>query len=89
MPDNTDNPALDEALANLTPERIVRNQQAYADIVAKYYGDPDFKAEVDADPTRILKAEGLEIPEGAKVKLLFNTESCLHIVLPGPIEGQS
>lgn len=89
MPDDTNNPALDEALANLTPERIERNQQAYADIVAKYYGDPDFKAEVDADPTRILKAEGLEIPEGAKVKLLFNTESLLHIVLPGPLEGQS
>ncbi len=44
MLDNTNNPDLDEALANLTPERIERKQRTYADIVAKYYGDPDFHA---------------------------------------------
>lgn len=82
-PDNAD---LDKALADLTPERIERNQQIYADIVAKYYGDPDFKATVDADPTKVLQAEGLEIPEGAEVKLLFNTENLLHIVLPAPLK---
>ena len=73
---------LEEALAGLTPEQIERNQRIYADIVVKYYSDPDFKARVDADPTRVLKAEGLEIPEGATVKLLFNTEQLLHLVLP-------
>lgn len=77
---------LEAAMAELTPERIERNQQIYADIVAKYYGDPDFKAKVDADPTAALVAEGLEIPEGANVKLLFNTESLLHIVLPAPLK---
>lgn len=74
-----------DALAELTPERVERNQQIYADIVAKYYGDPDFKAKVDADPTAVLLAEGLEIPEGARVKLLFNTEKVLHVVLPAPL----
>ena len=69
-------------LGGLTSERLERNQQIYADVVAKYYGDPDFKASVDADPTAVLKAEGLEIPEGATVRLLFNTEKLLHIVLP-------
>ena len=85
MPEGTDN-NLDKALADLTPERVERNQQIYADVVAKYYGDPDFKAKVDADPTRVLKDEGLEIPEGANVKLLFNTEKLLHIVLPAPLK---
>ena len=47
MVESTDN-NLDKALADLTPERVERNQQIYADIVAKYYGDPDFKAKVDA-----------------------------------------
>ena len=75
---------LDAALAELTPERIERSQQIYADMVAKYYGDPDFKAEMDADPTRVLKGEGLDIPEGATVKLVFNTDNLLHIVLPVP-----
>ena len=74
----------EEAIADLSPEQIERGQQIYADIVAKYYGDPDFKAKVDADPTSVLTAEGFEIPKGAKVKLLFNTEKLLHIVLPAP-----
>ena len=68
----------------MTPEQIEKGQQIYADIVAKYYGDPDFKAKVDADPTAVLRAEGFEFPEGARVKLLFNTENLMHIVLPDP-----
>ena len=84
MPDDRKTADLDAALAELTPERIERNQQIYADVVAKYYGDPDFKAEMDADPTRVLKDEGLDIPEGATVRLLFNTADLLHIVLPVP-----
>lgn len=80
---------LDKILSDLSPERIRRNQQIYANLVAEYYGDPDFKAMVDADPTRVLKAAGLEIPEGMEVKLLFNTEEVVHLVLPPPIEDQS
>ena len=72
----------DKTNEGLASENLQRNQQVYADVVAKYYGDPDFKAAVDADPTKVLKAEGLDIPAGADVKLLFNTEKLLHIVLP-------
>ena len=83
------NPDLDKILSDLSPERIQRNHRIYANIVAKYYDDPDFKAKVDADPTRVLKAEGLEIPEGIEVKLLFNTEKMVHLVLPPRIKNQS
>lgn len=68
----------------LTSEEFAKNQRIYADFVAKYYGDPDFRAKVDANPTVALKAEGLYIPDGAKVKLLFNEGKVIHIVLPGP-----
>ena len=84
MSDDRKTTDLDAAFAELTPERIERNQQIYADMVVKYYGDPDFKAEMDADPTRVLKDEGLDIPERATVKLVFNTDDLLHIVLPAP-----
>ena len=70
--------------SRLTREQVERNQRIYADMVAKYYGDPDFKARVDADPTAMLKAEGLDLPEGARVELLFNTEKLVNIVLPTP-----
>ena len=72
----------------LTSERLAHNQRMYADVVEKYYGDPEFKARMDADPTAVLKAEGLEIPNSAKVKLLFNTGNLLHIVLPAPVPDQ-
>lgn len=84
MSDDRKTTDLDAALTELTPERIERNQRIYADIVTRYYGDPDFKAKMDADPARVLKDEGLDIPEGATVKLLFNTDRLLHIVLPAP-----
>ena len=65
-------------------EQHERNQRIYTDIVAKYYGDPDFKARMDADPTAVLRAEGLDVPGGARVELLFNTDNLVHIVLPAP-----
>ena len=61
-----------------------RNQRIYTDVVARYYGDPDFKARMDADPAAVLRAEGLDVPEGARVELLFNTDELVHIVLPAP-----
>ena len=74
----------DDAGSDLTPEQIERGQQIFADVVARYYSDPDFRAKVDADPAATLKAEGFSFPGGARVKLLFNTESVMHIVLPHP-----
>ena len=81
MADN-DKPSTNLERFGITQERIEKNQQAMVDVIAKYYGDPDFKAEVDADPTAVLKAEGVEIPDGATVKLLFNSETVWHIVVP-------
>ena len=71
---------------HLTPEAFARNQQIYTDVVAKYYGDPDFREKVDANPTSVLKSEGFYVPDGAEVKLLFNEEKLIHLVLPAPIE---
>ena len=88
MANDETNAKLDEIAAGLSPERLERNQQVYADVVARYYGDPDFKAAVDADPTAVLKTEGLDVPEGATIKLLFNTEKLLHVVLPAPLEPE-
>ena len=65
-------------------EQQERFQRNYTDMVAKYWGDPDFKARMDADPTAVLKTQGLGVPEGARVELLFNTDDVVHIVLPTP-----
>ena len=72
------------ALPGVTSEQIERNRQAYTDIVARYFGNPEFRGKVDADPARVLREEGLDIPEGVEVKILFNSASLLHLVLPAP-----
>ena len=66
----------------ITNEEFERSQRVFANVVAKYYGDPDFKAKVDADPTGTLRDEGMNIPPGVTVKLLFNTGKVMHVVLP-------
>jgi len=67
---------------NLSKEQFEEGQRVFSEIVAKYYGDPDFKAKVDADPTGTLRSEGMQIPDGTNVKLLFNTDKLIHVVLP-------
>lgn len=66
----------------MTPDNIEKGQEIFANIVARYYGDPEFKARMDANPAEVLREENMEIPEGVSVKLLFNTDNTLHIVLP-------
>ena len=72
------------AREELTFERLDHSRQVYVHVVQKYYGDPEFKARMDADPTAVLKAEGLDIPDDVKVNLLFNAKNLVHIVLPAP-----
>ena len=86
MSDQRTKSGLEATQAELTPERIERNQRIYADVVARYYGDPNFRAKMDADPTRVLKAEGFDVPEDVTIRLLFNTDNVLNIVLPAPLD---
>ncbi|MGI9310283.1 MAG: hypothetical protein ACR2P7_01980 [bacterium] len=68
-------------------EEFEKNQQAFSDVLARYYGDPDFRAKLEADPTSVLKEAGVNIPENTTVELLFNTTKLVHIVLPY-LEGE-
>ena len=54
----------------------------YVDLVAKFYGDPEFRARMEADPAGALRAEGFEIPEGAEVRIVTDSTHVLNLVLP-------
>ena len=69
-------------LSNVSDEQFAEGQKIYADIIARYYGDPDFKAKLEGDPTSVLREAGMQIPDGVSVKLHVNTEQLLHVVLP-------
>lgn len=63
-------------------EVLKKRHTAYLDFVSRYWGDPEYRARADRDPTAVAKAAGVDVPEGAEVKLSFNSDDRIHIVIP-------
>src|SRR5947207_278972 len=61
---------------------------AWARIVARAWREPGFKAKLMADPRAILAEAGVAIPAGVTVKVLEDTTTHLHFVLPPKPTGQ-
>jgi hypothetical protein len=51
-------------------------------ILAKCWADESFKKKLLANPTEVLKAEGVDIPAGYTVHVLENTDKIINYVLP-------
>ena len=56
--------------------------KVYAQIVAKAWADPAFKAKLLADPMVALKEAGHIVPDGLIVKTVENTDKHVYLVLP-------
>ncbi|MDP2846696.1 MAG: NHLP leader peptide family RiPP precursor [Humidesulfovibrio sp.] len=57
-------------------------QKVWAKIVAKAWADEDYKQRLLADAAAVLKAEGVDVPEGVAFKCLEATETQAWLVLP-------
>jgi hypothetical protein len=55
---------------------------AYGKMVARAWRDPAFKAKLLADPHAALKDAGIPVPAGVTVKVVENTDTHFHLVLP-------
>ena len=64
------------------------NAAAYGKLVARAWRDPTFKAKLIADPRAVLREAGMAVPAGAAVKVVENTATHLHFVLPPKPVGQ-
>jgi hypothetical protein len=51
-------------------------------IIARAWRDPAFKAKLIADPKATLKEAGITVPAGMTLKVLENTATHVHLVLP-------
>ena len=57
--------------------------------VNRFRADPDFRAEVEADPKSALTALGVPIPPGVDdVRIVEDTEDTCHVVLPPGPNGE-
>ena len=65
-----------------------RTPAQYGKVIAKAWREPAFKAKLIADPRAILAEAGVSIPAGVTVKVLEDTGTHLHFVLPPKPTGQ-
>jgi len=53
-------------------------------LVADTWDDPELRQRLLNDPHAVLKERGIAIPQGLQIKVLEDTETVEHLVLPGP-----
>ena len=61
-----------------------QNGRIAADVFARAMTDSEFKAQFIADPAAVLSAAGVEVPEGLTIKVVENSSTTFHVVLPDP-----
>ena len=61
---------------------------AHGRIVARAWRDPAFKARLLADPHAALKEAGVTVRDGVTVKVVENTDSHFHLLLPPKPSGE-
>ena len=49
---------------------------------AECRGNPELRAELDADPRAFFAARGAELPPGAELRITANTPEVFHLVMP-------
>jgi len=54
----------------------------YGKVIARAWRDPAFKEKLIASPLAALKEAGVTLPAGVTVKVVENTDSHFHLVLP-------
>jgi hypothetical protein len=55
---------------------------AHARVVSRAWTDPAFRGRLTSDPKAALKEEGIQLPDDVQVKVLQNTPTLQHLVLP-------
>ncbi len=66
------------------------NQDPRAALIAKALTDPAFKAELLKNPNAAVeKATGVKVPAGVTIKIVEDTASAVHLVLPGSAKSGS
>jgi nitrile hydratase alpha subunit len=59
-----------------------RNRAVLAEVIARSWRDPAFRASLKANPKQAVTAAGMQIPPNVEVVLLENTATIVHAVLP-------
>jgi hypothetical protein len=54
----------------------------YAAVIGQAATDPAYRSRLIADPLATMQAAGMTVPDGVAVKVVENTDTLVHLVLP-------
>jgi hypothetical protein len=60
----------------------VEDAKIIGKVIAQAWRQEDFKERLLASPAKVLREAGLELPKGARIKVIRDTRTLKHIVLP-------
>ncbi len=63
-------------------KKTIEERKEYAKIIAQAWVDEEFKQRLLADPSTVLKENGIEIPDGMTVKFVEAKENEILVQLP-------
>ena len=66
---------------------MTEQKNQLASLFAACWKDEALKARFMSDPKAVLLEHGMEVPEGIDVKVVENSENCVHITMPGVPTG--
>jgi hypothetical protein len=63
-------------------EQVKDYSKKHARVVAKAWLDPAFKKRLIANPTEVLKSEGIDVPAGVEIRVLEHAANVRYFELP-------
>ena len=68
---------------------MTEQKNALAQLFAACWRDESLKARFMADPRTVLADFDMPVPDNLDVKVVENTDDCVHITLPAPPAGDN
>ena len=68
---------------------MTEQKNMLATLFAACWKDEALKARFMADPKGVLEEYDLAVPDNIEVKVVENSDDCVHITLPAAIEGRT
>ena len=66
---------------------MTEEKNTLAELFAACWKDESLKARFMSDPKAVLAEYDIPVPDGIDVKVVQNTDDCVHITLPAPPAG--
>ena|SRR5687767_10977307 len=60
------------------------DQNRFGEIISKCWFDADFKKRFVAEPKKVLKEFGIDLPDSLNVKVVENTDDTMYLAIPPP-----